>query len=714
MRARVAKAYGRLPLSFEANQGQTDKQVKFLARGSGYSLFLTATAAVFSLSTPDSISNPSGTSKASVRAITKKESRPTASTSKRGAAVVRLQLLGANPEPKIVGLEKQAGRSHYFIGRERQRWHRNVSRYGKVKYEQVYEGVDMVHYGKSQQLEYDFVVAAGADPSAIKFAWSGAERVQLDDCGDLIIGVVGGELRQRRPLVYQESSGVRKEVVSRYVLHPTNEARAETSGSYEVTIALGSYDETRELVIDPEIDYSTYLGGNGEEFGNFVAVDSKGNAYVTGYTDSSDFPTEQPFQPANAGGQDAFVTKLSRDGDELVYSTYLGGSGDDQSLEIALDAKGNAYVTGLTDSSDFPTEQAFQPANGGLHDAFVTKLSRDGDELVYSTYLGGSNIDDGNSIAVDAKGNAYLTGDTLSSDFPTEQAFQPANAGLFDAFVTKLSRDGDELVYSTYLGGSGDDFGNLIVVDAKANGYVTGYTDSSDFPTEQAFQPANAGGFDAYVTKLSRDGDELVYSTYLGGSGFDEGFAIAVDGKGNAFVTGGTDSSDFPTEHPFQSASAGFDPFVSKLSRNGDELVYSTYLGGSGSDQGLAIAVDGKGNAFVAGFTTSSDFPTEQPFQPTNAGGRDAFVTKLSRDGDELVYSTYLGGSADDRAGFGIAVDGKGNAYVTGITSSTDFPTEHAFQSVFGGGVRDAFVTKIAGDDERKEKDKKKKKKDKD
>jgi len=595
----------------------------------------------------------------------------------------------------------------------------------------------MVYYGKDQQLEYDFVVAAGADPEVIKFAFAGAEKVHIDDRGDLVVRVAGGELRQHKPVVYQEISGVRKEIASHYVLRQTSRSQIATP-TYEVGIALGNYDESRELVIDPKLDYSSYLGGSGDDEGHGIAVDSKGNAYVTGFTDSVDFPTEEAFQPDNVN-EDVFITKLSRDGKELVYSTFLGGSEAEEGRAIALDGKGNAYITGDTESTDdFPiTEEAFQPENAGLADAFVAKLSSDGDELLYATFLGGSEDDAGEGIAVDGKGNAYITGDTESTDFPTKKAFQRENAEDLDprdAFVTKLSRDGTELVYSTYLGGGGGEEGRGIAVDSRGNAYVTGFTDSADFPTEDPFQPENAGGEDAFVTKLSRDGEELVYSTYLGGSEDDEGRGIAVDdelvysrhhgdrdyddgersaGKANAYVTGFTVSTDFPTKKAFQAENAGGeDAFVTKLSRDGGELVYSTYLGGSGGDEGRGIALDGKGSAYITGFTNSDNFPVEEAFQSENAGGEDAFVTKLSRDGENLVYSTYLGGSEDDE-GLAIAVDGnlvhstyfdrddrdwnrigKGNAYVTGFTLSANYRTKKAFQRTYAGG-EDAFVTKI-------------------
>jgi len=436
--------------------------------------------------------------------------------------------------------------------------------------------------------------------------------------------------------------------------------------------------------------YSTYLGGGSFEDGWGIAVDVNGSAYVTGYTESADFPTAGPYQ-TDQGGIDAFVTKLSASGSALVYSTYLGGGDNDYGLGIAVDLNGSAYVTGYTWSTDFPTAGPYQ-TDQGVWDAFVTKLSSAGNALVYSTYLGGGNYDVGNGISVDVNGSAYVTGFTSSTDFPTAGPYQTDQGG-HDAFVTKLSAAGSALVYSTYLGGGNDDYGYGIAVDVNGSAYVTGGTYSTDFPTAGPYQ-TDQGGHDAFVTKLSAAGNALVYSTYLGGSGSEFDHGIAVDVNGSAYVTGWTGSNDFPTAGPYQTYQGHGDAFVTKLSAAGNALVYSTYLGGGTADYGYGIAVDAGGSAYVTGRTASADFPTVGPYQ-TDQGGYndyDAFVTKLSAAGNALVYSTYLGGGGDDH-GRGIAVDVNGSAYVTGRTYSTDFPTAGPYQTVQGGG--DAFVTKL-------------------
>jgi hypothetical protein len=464
-----------------------------------------------------------------------------------------------------------------------------------------------------------------------------------------------------------------------------------------VSFELAQYDRKRELRIDPVVlVYSTYLGGSDYDRTFAIAVDGTGSAYVTGYTQSTNFPTLSPYQATYLGGQDVVVTKLTPSGNALVYSTYLGGAGSDTGAGIAVDAAGSAYVTGWTSSTDFPTLLAYQATRGGSYDAFVTKLAPAGNALVYSTYLGGTSLDQGWAIAVDGVGAAYVTGTTQSTNFPTLSAYQATSHGGFDAFVAKLSPAGTALVYSTYLGGSGDESGQGIGVDAAGSAYVAGWTSSTNFPTHSAYQPANQGEDDVFVTKLTPAGSALVYSTYLGGSDMDDAWGVAVDGAGSAYVTGVTASTNFPTLSAYQATlQGGYDAFVTKLSPAGTALVHSTYLGGSGDDYGEAIAVDAAGSAYVTGYTLSTNFPTQSPYQATLQGNANAFMTKLTPAGNALVHSTYLGGASDDE-GWGIAVDGAGAAYVAGQTSSTNFPTQSPYQGTYQGAPYDAFVTKLA------------------
>jgi hypothetical protein len=723
----VRQNYGQLPFSFEANVGQADSQVQFLAQGSGYSLFLTPTEAVMTLSQGSGVRDQGSGMGGATTLPTRTANEDPASLSPNPQAltppsVVRMQVLGGNPAPQVVGLDPLPGKVNYFLGNDPRQWHTNISTYAKVEYRDVYPGIDLDYYGRQGQMEYDFVVAPGADPGAIHLGFSGADQVNVDSQGDLVLHAGGQDVVQHKPVVYQDVNGSRQEVASSLVL--ADKPNSEATNTHQIGFALGSYDASRALVIDPVLSYSTYLGGSGGNYGSDVglgiAVDAAGNAYVTGYTDSTDFPTANAFQPSKGGlyTPNAFVTKLSADGSSLVYSSYLGGSGyanssGDYGNGIAVDAAGNAYVTGYAASTDFPTANAFQPNKGGpyIPNAFVTKLSADGSSLVYSTYLGGSGTygDYGTGIAVDAAGNAYVTGHAESTDFPTANAFQPAKGGasyIANAFVTKFAADGANLLYSTYLGGSIGDVGNGIAVNAAGNAYVTGLTISTDFPTANAFQPTKGGGsnvYNAFLTKFSSDGASLVYSTYLGASAGDSGNGIAVDAAGNAYVTGFTYSTDFPTANAVQPSNQGAatqspNAFVTKVSADGASLLYSTYLGGSGhdfgfGDQGQAIAVDAAGDAYVAGYTYSTDFPTASAFQPTKGGGSyvgNAFVTKFAADGTSLVYSSYLGGSgygngSGGDAASGIAVDGTGNAYVAGGTGSFDFPTVNAFQLAKGG-----------------------------
>jgi hypothetical protein len=666
----ILEAYGKLPLSFEENQGQSEGRVRYLSRGNGYSLFLTSSEAVLALRRG--------------RPATREDAhRAEGSTKTRASstAAVRMRLVGGRAEPEVSGIEKLAGRSHYFVGSDPSRWRRDIPHYARVLYRDIYPGVDLVYYGSQGRLEYDFLVSPGADPRRIRLRFEGADGMGLDEQGRLHLQFGEGTLEQHAPVVYQDVGGERRSVAGSYVLYHGG----------EVGFDVGAYDETRPIVIDPVLEYSTYLGGGSSaDIGESVAVDGTGSVYVTGETQSGDFPTVNPYQ-TDQGDSDVFVTKLSPSGSSLVYSTYLGGSSGDYSREVVVDGTGNAYVTGETSSPDFPTLNPYQ-SHQGQTDAFVTKLAPSGSSLIYSTYLGGSGPDNGEGLAVDGTGSAYVTGKTYSTDFPTLNPYQTDQGGS-DAFVTKLSPSGSSLVYSTYLGGSGDESARDVAADSSGNAYVTGESDSSDFPTVNPYQ-TDQGGRDLFVTKLSPSGSSLVYSTYLGGSSTEisgEGFAL--DGAGSVYVTGWTFSTDFPTVNPYQTDQGGVDAFVTKLSPSGSSLVYSTYLGGSSHENGWAIAVDDSGSAYVTGATLSTDFPTLNPFQADQPDW-DVFVTKLSPSGTSLVYSTYLGGGRQEAA-YGLAVDGSGNAYVTGKTESADFPTFNAYQaSLFGAG--DAFVAKLA------------------
>lgn len=699
----VKAEYGRLPIRFEVNQGQTDGQVKFLARGSGYSLYLTAAEAVLRLRSDE----PGG---------------------EKSAATVRMKMAGAKPSQRVTGVDELPGSSNYFIGNDPRKWRTGVHSYAKVKYEQVYPGVDVVYYGTRQgELEYDFRLEAGADPKSIKMAFEGADKLEADGEGGLRLHVAGKHLQLRKPILYQEKDGVRREVAGGYAL----------AGPREVGFAVAAYDASMPLVIDPVLAYSTFLGGTGHDAGLSIAVNPHGNAFVTGKTASLDFPTQPNLSKIGPGGGfDAFVTKMNMSGSALVYSTYLGGSADENDWGglvhfggIAIDPAGSAYVTGLTTSPDFPTTPGvWQPSaanNGFIADAYVTKLDAAG-SLVYSTYLGGRGFDGGHAIAVDPFGQAYITGQEESGTLPSN-GFQTAHsagciAGFKDGFVAKLNATGSALLYSTYFGGNSCNIGFGIAVDAAQHAYVTGETQSTNFPvtpgafdstcgTDGACNPVNGQPIsDIFVTKIDTKlvgPASLKYATYLGGSS-DERFiyngspgGIAVDPAAKFIYVTGTTSSVSPADFPVTNGSSPNGPadaYVAKLDPSqpvpSNQLVYSTYLGGSSTDFGTGIAVDINGNAYVTG-AGSGDFPVT-PGMSACPAQQGAFVVKMGPAGS-VKYAACFGGNRDDVA-FSIAVDPSGCAYLTGSTYSPDFPVLNPLQAAFaGGGVPpgDAFVTKL-------------------
>jgi len=692
---RISETYGKLPLHFEANQGQVDERVRFLSRGSGYNLLLTSNEAVLTLSRREN--NKDSTAE--------REDRKRGGESLIQTGTLWMRWEGANQESKVEGVEGLEGKSHYFIGNDPEKWRSNISLYRKVRYRDLYPGVDLIYYGNQRQLEYDLVVMPEGDPNAIRLAIEGAEDVRVNEGGDLVVRISGGEVIQHKPLIYQETEGKREIIRGGYVVNSLG--KQDEKAKVRISFKIDHFDREKPLIIDPYLVYSTYLGGWSTDLAYAIAVDDSGSAYITGMTSSPDFPTINPIQGLN-GNADAFVTKLDPSGTALVYSTYLGGANslnatNDAATGIAVDSSGSVYITGNTCSTDFPALNPIQAVyGGGLSDGFVTKLNPSGSALVYSTYLGGNGENDyGSGIVVDSSGNAYITGVTKSTNFPTLNPIQPSNAGDADAFVTKLGSSG-ALVYSTYLGGSYSDGGYSIAVDSSGGAYVTGSTYSPNFPTKNPIQ-ASLGGLDsdAFVTKLNPSGTALEYSTYLGGTygldyDIDYGMGIAVDDSGSAYVVGSTWCSNFPTVNPIQASNAGSrDLFIAKVNPAGTALVYSTYLGGSNNDEGNGIALDGTGSAYITGFTSSTDFPTSNAIQGTHGGGSwDAFVTKLNPSGSALVCSTYLGGNGADYAQW-IAVDSAGSAYITGFTGSTNFPTLNPVQGSYAAGGYDAFVTKI-------------------
>lgn len=601
--------------------------------------------------------------------------------------VLKINFLGrTNFLADVEGEDRQRYKCNYFLGSKS---HTNVPNFSKIVYVNVWQGVDVTYYGESSQLKYDVIVRPGTDPAQIRFGYEGAEKIKVNDNGSLIIKTSLGDITEQTPYVYQIVDGRQKEIPSHFQLERTS----------EVSFSVGEYDRTRELIIDPL--YSTYLGGTGNEIGAAIAVDKEGCAYITGYTSSKDFPvTTGSYQTTFSGSFDVFVAKLNPSGDSLVYSTFLGGASDNEGYGIAVDVSGNSYVTGNTNSVNFPTtSNAYQLINMGGYDAFVTVLNSSGDSLIYSSYLGGLSSDFGTAITVDRDGDAYITGQTSSANFPTTSgAYQTTNkAG--DAFVSKIDIHSSRLVFSTMLGGVADDRAFGVAVDGVKNVYVTGQTKSIDYPTTiGTYQTISKGGADVFVTKLNSSGDTLLYSTYLSGTADERSNGIAVDTFGNAYVVGQTLSTDFPTtKSAYQTVNNGKnDAFVTKLSAKGDSLVFSTYIGGSNDDLGAGIATDAEGSAYITGVTYSADYPTTtDAFQAVQKNSIDAFITKINVDGTGLLTSTYLGGSGSDHSS-AIAVDSNNSIYLTGNTTSPDFPmTVGAYQTKNNGGI-DVFISKFS------------------
>lgn len=732
--AALQTRYGDIPLHFEANRGQAADDVAYLCRGPGYAVYLTETEALFVL-----------------RANRARSSDGANDPSVTAPERLRLRLAGANADPTISGADELPGKSNYFTGHDPSRWRTNVPTFAKVVYTAVYPGIDLVYYGNQRQLEHDFVLAPGADPGLIRFEVDGAESLDLDADGNLSLCMPGGEAVLRAPVAYQEIGGRRQLIVSRYVLdggektekrlttegtenteeeskrqkvegeeqefamqrmpatkdtdgdeskNQKSEIQNQKSFSSSISFALGPYDPAYPLVIDPVLVYSTYLGGSGDDVGVGIAVDDAGNAYVVGNTGSTSFPCEIAANCTRLGsGGGSFVVKFNPSGSALVYSTYLANAG---ALAIAIDDAGNAYITGTTRSDDFPTTAgAFQTSKAsGFDNGFVTKISADGATLMYSTFLSGSMAGIGSAgttacfgIAVDSTGHAYVTGQTNAYDFPTTPgALQPVRSGADDAFITKLNPTGSALVYSTFFGGDGSETGYGIVVDGGGHAYIAGETDGSglldgsDFPvTIGAFDPLRGTNVfgrstdkDGFISKLSPDGSALIYSTYVGGGNIDACMDIDIDPFGNAYVTGQTKSADLPTTGPLATpkdfVGTTGDAFAIKVTADGAALVYGTFLQRPGFAYGASIAADDAGNAYVTGFS-------------------DAWVVKIDPEGLEIVEDTTL--STAIYQGRAIAADAQGNAYVTGEVLDGSMPTKDPLQGSLNGNS-DAFVTKVA------------------
>jgi hypothetical protein len=675
---KVLGSYGRLPLSFTENQGQADEHIAYYIQSPGRSVYFT------------------------------KDGHALRLTQGKGedarAHTIKVELVAAAPE-RIEGLESAPGIVSYFKGPKEQ-WKTAIPTHAKIGYVQPWPGIDLAYDGHNGKLESIYTVAPHADPAQIKLRYSGQDSLRLDEHGNLVYTTSLGEITETAPVLYQEIEGRRIPVEGRFVLLD------EATIGFDVA----HYNPDHALVIDPTLAYAGYIGGSGLDVGFGIAVDSAGNAYVTGYTESTEasFPVTVGPDPTFNGYYDVFVAKVNPAGTALVYAGYIGGNGNDHGWAIAVDGAGNAYVTGLTTSTEatFPVTVGPYLTHNGYYDAFVFKVNAAGTALVYCGYIGGSGFDTGRGIAVDSAGNAYVTGYTDSTEASFPVTVGPSlgyNGGVYDAFVAKVNPDGTALVYAGYIGGSREDQGLGIAVDGAGNAYVTGFTTSTEatFPvTVGPYLTHNGGFWDAFVAKVNPAGTALVYAGYIGGNREDIGLGIAVDSAGNAYVTGYTDSTEasFPvTVGPDLTHNGFFDAFVAKVNPAGTAFVYAGYIGGSGLDIGTGIAVDSAGNAYVTGYTGSTEatFPVlGGPDLTFNGGIVDAFVAKVNSAGTALVYAGYIGGNGWDQ-GLGIAVDSAGNAYVAGYTNSdqASFPVTVGPNLTFRGGQYDAFVAKLKASD---------------
>ena len=630
---KVSAEYLSSALAFEENTGQTDEAVDFLARGDGYSVFLSDGDAVLMLNGEET------------------------------QHVVRLDLVGANTDLNVIGQDQLASSSNYLIGNDESNWQTNVDNFASVYYENVYEGIDLRYYGNQRQLEYDFVVAAGSDPDEIRLSFDGVLNAEITANGELrlVLNEQGDETFFKAPISYQTADdGSRITVESAYVIYD--------DGSIGFT--LGDYDSSRELVIDPILDYLTFIGGTGYDVANGIAVDDSGNVYITGMAVSTDFPTTagalSETHAADGGSYDIYVAKLSADGSSLIYSTFIGGDGLDYGYDIKVDASGNAYVTGLTYSTDLATVNAFQSSLNGTTDAYLLKLDASGSNLLYSSYFGGSSANDSaGEIVLGTSGEVFIAGWTQSSDLPLKNALDSSLGGTQDAFVAKfdLTQTGSSsLLYSSYFGGIGTDSAYGLDVDAAGNIYISGHTQSNDLTTVNAYDSSHNGNYDIFLTKFNSAGSAVLYSSYLGGTGSDYNDGLVVDDSGNAYLSGRAETGFSTTAGAYDTSHGGgtYDSVVARFDTTlagASSLIYSTYLGGGGWDMAYGLDIDSAGNVYVTGATASLNHPTTADGNDRIRGGSfDGYLTVLDASGTSLVYSTYLGGSINNR-GYDVTLD---------------------------------------------------------
>lgn len=676
-KAELVKIYKNLPISFISNTGNLDGEVKYYSRGLGYDFYLTGQGITYAFYQGDKSS------------VTLKKEIDFESDAPTKGYNLKVTFINQNAGASMEATRQQEGRINYFKGKNQDDWKTDVPAFGAVTYKNLYKGIDLTYKGSRGKLKYEFHVKPQADPKNIKLLYQGADGLSIDKKGNLLIDTPWGSLKDEKPYAYQLVGDKKEAVKASYIINDNT-----------VGFSVSSYNSDLPLFIDPGLAYATFIGGDNNDFGYGLAVDSSGQAYMTGVTWSADFPsTAGAFDTGYDTGREAFVTKLNSSGTALVYSTFISGSVDDEGEDIEVDAAGNAYVSGWTWSPDFPTTTgAVSEVLNGPSDAFVSKLNTEGNALIYSTLLGGNSYEISYDLALDGSGNAYVIGNTRSANFPTTiGAFDTTYAGGEDAFVVKLNPVGTNLVYGSFLGGSGYEIGYELEIGQSGEAYLVGHTDSRDLPATGFDATYNGGLYDGFAAKFNASGSAVDYLTYLGGAADDRAYGLALDNSGDAYVTGKTDSADFPTTPGAYQTNAGLssNAFVTKINPTGTSLDYSTYLSGDNFDVGYDVDLDSAGNAWIAGQTASANFPlTSGAVDAVFSGENEGFVVKLNSSGNDLLYSTFMGGSGSDMAEF-ITLDGTGNVYFSGVTNSVDFPvTPGAFDGGQNGNY-DSFMVKL-------------------
>lgn len=670
---------------FIENKGQWSHEILFLASNKGMNAWITNTGVIYD----HYIGNLNYDEMATVDFSSSDIEEFKRNNSIIKGHVVELGFVNTNKNAKPKGMKKNSAYYNFFIGNDQNNWQGNVGLFEVIEINEIFEGIGIKYYFENGLLRYDYHVNPNADINKIKFKIEGEDNYSINNKGELVIHTSVGEIVHGKLYAYQEDRSI--------------ECKFKETNEGLLSIDLGEYDNQKKIIVDPLI-YSTFIGGINNDTGHSIAIDNEGNTYITGQTYSWDFPTTLgAYQTLRDEYEECFVSKINSAGSELIFSTFLGGWSLDEARSIAVDENGNTYITGTTVSDNFPvTNESFQKIYGGMGDAFVAKFNSSGNELTYSTFIGGSETDSGNSIKIDENGNTFITGVATSPDFPnTLGVFQSGKSGSKDAFVTKLNSTGSKLEFSTFIGGSLDEFGNSIAIDSDGNSYITGYTYSPDYPiTLGCYQTVQNGGeykFDAFISKINSDGSKLIYSSFIGGNNDDVGNSIAIDNEKNVFVAGNTKSANFPTT-PFAfqiNYNGETDGFVLKFDTQLNNLLYSSYLGKSKSEHAECVVVDNYGNAFITGTTYSDNFPvTENAEQKYFGGYADIFISVLNQYGSELLYSTFFGGRGEfGEFGESLAIDEAYDVYVTGKATSIPIIGQGFQQN--NNGHFDSFLLKL-------------------